>query len=445
MKLKPIALLLLFVLPPLFCAEEQSQKEKELDVITYGLDSDIVALLGTLVSEKRYDYTPEILALSKDAKTTAVKEAVIRYFTAAQDTGLADQALSVAADPYDEPNSTVLLVLKYIGAIKLTAAVPSVRALFDRETNEYFDAACDALAAIGGEEDAQFLADFFDRDDLAAPQRQSLMRALGKLKADSTLDKLSEIADNEDESITIRSSAVAAIGDLGHKDSESLLLRLYNNPNSLFRAAIVGALANFDTADSRSLIQQAIRDENYRVRLAAVEAAKKLKLTDAMPFLLARAKNDPEASIKYAAYDAIAALGTQEGADFLISILADSKSSDTALVRAAAALLSDDTASRSRSAAIDAITELARKVVKDDRRKPLRYALGRELAKHGDPGLAEICRLYLASGDVSTKGTGLDMFATGKFDSARPDVQAIADDEKAGANRQKARRILGLE
>jgi hypothetical protein len=37
------------------------------------------------------------------------------------------------------------------------------------------------------------------------------------------------------------------------------------------------------------------------------------------------------------------------------------------------------------------------------------------------------------------------MFAAGKFDSARPDVQAIADDEKAGANRQKARRILGLE
>jgi HEAT repeat protein len=341
----------------------------------------------------------------------------------------------MVADPYDENRTTVLLWLKYAGALKLTEAASSVRALLENEPGEYFDGAVEALGEIGDKEDAQFLAEYFGREGLSVNQRQTLMRALGKLKADDTFQKFEEIARDEDESVFLRISAVEAIGNMQNADAVSLLLDLYNQPNPNFRAAIIGALANFDTRETKALVQQAIRDEHYRVRLEAIAATKKLKLTEAVPFLLSRAKNDPESSVKYAAFDALATLGTGDGRDFLLSVVTDKKSSDTAIVKAAAALLATD-------AGISEITALAQTTLKDDKRKSLRYALGQEFVKYDNSAFAEICREYLASKDVTTQGIGLDMYAKGRYASAKAGVQAISENEKAGVNRQKAVRVL---
>ena len=57
------------------------------------------------------------------------------------------------------------------------------------------------------------------------------------------------------------------------------------------------------------------------------------------------------------------------------------------------------------------IEELAKEVVEDDRRKSLRYAIGKGIAKYDLPMFESVCSGYLSHKDVATQGTGLDIFA----------------------------------
>jgi hypothetical protein len=91
---------------------------------------------------------------------------------------------------------------------------------------------------------------------------------------------------------------------------------------------------------------------------------------------------------------------------------------------------------------LKAITELAKDTLTDDKLKNLRYAVGKEFAKYRVNALADICKEFLAHKDVTTQGIGLDMFAKGRYDDVLSYVTAIAGNEKAGVNRQKAQRIL---
>jgi hypothetical protein len=119
-------------------------------------------------------------------------------------------------------------------------------------------------------------------------------------------------------------------------------------------------------------------------------------------------------------------------------VVKEKKSADAARVRAAAALLENNKS-------VASVLEVTRDTLKDDKKATLtlRYALGKELAKRENAAFADLCREFLASKDVSTQGIGLDMWAKGKYPSARGDVEAISKDEKAGVNQKKAARVLG--
>ena len=53
--------------------------------------------------------------------------------------------------------------------------------------------------------------------------------------------------------------------------------------------------------------------------------------------------------------------------------------------------------------------------------------------------------LYLQSDDVLTQSQGLELFKNARYESARPSVQAVADNKKSSAaNRKRARSLLGL-
>jgi hypothetical protein len=111
-------------------------------------------------------------------------------------------------------------------------------------------------------------------------------------------------------------------------------------------------------------------------------------------------------------------------------------------VQAVRAFLSADAVSDD---SLKAITVLTKEALTDDKQKSLRYALGKEFAKFKVAALEEICKEYLSHKDAATQSIGLDIFAKARFDGVLSFVTAIAGNEKAGLNRQKAQRILEKE
>lgn len=427
------------------------------DILKYGLEGQITELIDELTKNQDNRFVDGIYDLFQETKSVAVKEKILDYFTKLKDSCLASYAVEIINDPYDEKNSIVEKCFKYVSEADIKDANPGLVDLVDKEEDAYFTGALSALGETGGKEEALFLADYLDRDDLNVSQRQALMRVLGRIKAVETWQKISEIAKDENENTFVRMYAAEAIGAMEKPESEDILVELFESNDPNLRTYVIKGISYFNDKKSSDLIIQALRDSQYKVRLEAVSAVGKNRIDKAVPFLIFRCKDkDEQKQVKEKCYSVIADLNTSDGNDYLISVLKDKKIGDATKAKVSAALLEYNHAGTKE------VIELARSALKSDIQKNLRYALGKEFAKYDRSEFADICAEYIASDDVATQGTGLDIWAKGRYSSVKTAVEEIAKDaeeenlteekekpkgyqfgvKKQNANAKKAKRIL---
>ena len=418
-------------------------RKENADTLKFGMEDDIVELLNDFVKNEDVRFVDEVYDLFYVTKTIAVREKILEYFTKLKDPCLENFALEILDDPYEQKKSTVDAVFKYIQAVKTKEALPAVLKLVESEDENYFTNALTTLGEIGGSKEAVFLSEYLEREDLSLAQRQQLVKVLGKIKAVETYDKLVEMAQDEDENTFIRMYSAEAIGSMGKKEAVKVLVKLYEDTDPKLRCSVVKGLSNFKENDeAKKTVIEAIRDSHVTVRLEAIEVCKKNGYKEAVPYLVYRLEKDKEDSVKKKCYPAIACLNTKEGNEYLVKLITDKKVADTPKSRVATALLEYN------NAGTDEIIALARETLKDDRRKPLRYALGKEFAKYKRNEFSSICKDYLDSKDTATQGTGLDIYSKGRYPDVLPVVRQIILDAaknplKKNANAEKAKKILG--
>lgn len=432
--------LLLVQFFPAFSSDDdaKSQHENRKETLLYGLESDVIELIDTFIKEKDRDFLSEIHDVFASAKSTALKDKIILYYTELKYEGLKDYALGILEDPYDEKKSTVILLMKYAEKLQIAEAAPLLRSIIESDNTDFFESAVNTLGAVGSGEDAAFLAELFS-GDLSLIQKQTVVKALGKLRAEESWDMLVEAAENEDENTFVRMYAAEAIGNIRPEEACDILLRLFDSTDPNLRQYVVKGLAQNTSQAARSLLFTALKDNHYKVRLEAVEAVQEQKLTEAAPSLLYRAKNDSESAVKYACFETLAFFGDKNGVDYMVGILKDEKRGDTLKAKIAASLLKYDVKDGT-----EAVVELALKTAGDDKKKNLRYALGKEFAKYENKAFEPVCEAYIKSSDAATKGTGLDIYKKNPYPSLKAFVQEIADDNKASSIRSKAKSLLDL-
>ena len=418
--------------------EEESELQKRKDTLEFGLESEITDLISNLIKEEDKTFTEDILKVFNSTKNVNIREKTIEYFTKVEDASLKDYSVMILEDPYDEKTSTVNLLFKYVTALKITEAAPHIQKLLDSENEEYYDAAITALGAVGGPDEALFLADFLERD-LTTARKQNLMKALGQIKAVETWDKLVEVIQDEDENTYVRMYAAEAIGAMEKEESIEILLDLFEDDDPNIRTYAIKGLSYFDNEDVENLVIQGLKDNYYKVRLEAIEVVKKNQYKSAISSLLYRAKNDAEATVKYACFEALAFLNTKDGNEYLISLVKDIKKSDTLRSKAAASMLKYEDKD-----CVKAVVEVTLSVLDDTKKTSLRYALGKEMAKYENSLFKEVCDAFLDSKDVSTQGIGLDIWKKNRYSSLKDKVTSIAEAEKPSTNKSKARLILEL-
>ncbi len=424
--------------------DTENSREKNYDTLKFGLENELSELLDTLTKNEDVRFVDEAYTLFEETKSTLVREKALAYFAKIEDPCLENYAVTILDDPYEEKGSTVDACFSYVRALKTKEAIEPVLTLLENEDEKYFNNALDTIGEIGGPKEAKYLSDYLDREDLTVAQRQSLVRVLGKIQAVETYDKLTELAKDSDENSFVRMYAAESIGSMDNEDAIPILMDLYEDSDPNIRTYVIKGLANFkDNKDAEKMLIQGTRDSYYKVRLEAIKALAENGVGESVPYLIYRAKNDPEKVVKEACYPAIAKLDTQDGNAYLVDQITDKKVADNPKSKIATALLKEN------HVGSEQIIELARETLKDDRRKSLRYALGKEFAKYGRPEYSDICAEYIANKDVSTIGTGLDIYAKGRYSSVTPAVQALADkwdpDAKTrNAMAQKAAKILGI-
>jgi hypothetical protein len=165
-----------------------------------------------------------------------------------------------------------------------------------------------------------------------------------------------------------------------------------------------------------------------------------MELSDAVPFLIYRIKNDSEKVIKEESIKTLGALNTKEGNEFLVSQITEKKVGDSTKKKVIEVLLADGSVGEKE------ILELANTCLEDDRRKDLRYAIGKELAKYKRPQYEDVCMKYLQSKDATTIGLGVDMYKTNKYSAAESKMREIYADKKSNSGiRARIKKMLEIE
>lgn len=420
-------------------SEEDFENNK--NTILYGMPSEISTLLDKLITNEDPRFTEEIYDVFQVTKNSTIKEKILKYFTKQEDPCLEDYAVDLLNDPYDEKNEVVKACFQYISAVKTKEAIPAVLSLIESENENYFNDAINAIGEIGGPSEAVFLVEYLDRDDLSDAQRQSLMRTCGKMHAIETWDKLVEILEDEDENSYVRMYAAEALGLMEKKESVPVLIEAFSATDPNLRQYVIKGLSHFPkVVEAEETILQGIRDEHWRVRQEAIKIVKEMELKDSIPFLIYRGKNDSEKVIKEETYKSIAFLNTEEGNEYLVSQITDKKVGDATKKKIIEVLLKEGHAGQTE------ILELADKCVTDDKRKDLRYAIGKELAKYENSEYEDICLKYLESKDTTTISLGIDIYKTNKFPSAEAKMRLLYDEKKTNSSvKARIKKMLKIE
>ena len=421
--------------------ESEKDYENKSNTIKYGLPSEISTLIDELIKNDDPRFTEEIYDIFQITKNTTIRQKVLTYFKQQEDPCLEDYAVEVLNDPYEEKNDLVKACFQYISTVKTKEAIPAVLAIIEGENDSYFNDAIAAIGEIGGPEEAMFLVEYLERDDLSDAQRQTLMRTCGKMHAVQTWEKVVSVAEDEDENLYVRMYAAESLGLMEKKESVPILVELFTENDPNLRQYVIKGLSHFPgVVEAEETIMQGIRDEHWRVRQEAIKTAKEMKLTDAIPYLIYRAKNDSEKVIKEEAYTSIAALNTTEGNDFLVAQLGEKKLGDATKKKIVEVLLKEGNAGEKE------ILALAEECLKDDKRKDLRYAIGKELAKYEKSAYDDICIKYLSSKDSTTQSLGLDIYKTNRFSSAVPVMRSIYEDKKANSGvKNRIKKLLSID
>ena len=426
-------------------AAEKDESEKDFEnksnTIKYGVPSEISSLIDDLIKNDDPRFTEEIYDVFQVSKNTVIKQKVLNYFKQLEDPCLEDFAVETLNDPYEEKNDLVKACFQYVSAVRTKEAIPAVISLIESENDSYFNDAIATIGEIGGPSEAMFLVEYLERDDLSDAQRQNLMRTCGKMHAVQTWEKVVEVAEDEDENLYVRMYAAEALGLMEKKESVPILIELFTETDPNLRQYVIKGLSHFpDVVEAQQTIMQGIRDEHWRVRQEAIKTTKENLMKDSVPYLIYRAKNDSEKVIKEEAYTSLAAVNTDEANDFLVTQLGEKKVGDATKKKIVEVLLKEGNAGQKE------ILSLADECVKDDKRKDLRYAIGKELAKYQNSAYEDICLKYLASKDSTTQSLGLDIYKMNKFNSAEATMRAIYADKKANSGvKNRIKKMLSIE
>ena len=425
-------------------AEKDENKKTEEDyrnTIKYGIPSEISELVENLIKNDDPRFSDDLYELFQLSKNNTIKEKILQYFTKQEDPCLEDFAVNLLNDPYDEASSIVKASFQYVSAVKTKAAIPAVISLIESENENYFNDAISTLGEIGDAGEAVFLMEYLNRDDLTDAQRQILMRTSGKMHAVETYDYLVDVIEDEDENTFVRMYAAESLGLMQKKEAVPVLVQAFNATDPNLRQYVIKGLLNYpDVLEAKQTVIQGVRDEHWRVRQEAIKAVKEMKLTDSVPYLIYRAQNDSEKVIKDESIKVLAALDTKEGNDFLVSQITDKKVGDSTKKKVAEVLLAENTAGEKE------ILELANICLEDDRRKDLRKAIGKELAKYKRSQYEDICLKYLQSKDADTIALGLDMYKTNKYTRAESIMQNLYNTKGTNSGiKARIKKMLEIE
>ncbi len=422
--------------------EETSQYEERKNIILYGLGDDILELITKLKNDEDDRFDQDLQKVFAETKIPAIRQNLFQYFAEKQNPCLKNDALIILENRYDYPKDTVSAAILYSRDLKLKEAKKLLRSIVEEEDSDYMTMAISALGKIGDSEDAIFLSEifennYFDDEKQSLILQQNIASALEELHDKAVWDFLIEIAEDTDENATIRARMASALGKIGDEKAIPVLCKLFEDKDPLLRTAAIKGLAAFKTEKASSVLLQGFKDTYYKVRLQAIKSAREEKRTEAVPYILYRAKKDPVAKVQYDAIEALSEFNDADANEWMIKAFEKAKTKQSIKMKIAYYMLKNNF-----ETIYPSVKKKSLEAISDKKKKKVAIEIGKILSKIKNPGTAELAEAYMNHEDVFVKSIGLDMFKKNEYSELIPLVQKIAENKKNGALSRRAKHLL---
>jgi HEAT repeat protein len=430
---------------PLFPEEDQSAGETDstrLNIIRYGTETEIAALIQSLRNEKIDTLDDALAALAQNTHNRGILKGIFEFFADRGKSGLEDRAIR-AIDERDLENSeTVTAAMDYLGRLKAGNAVKSLQKLIGTKERRFMVPAIRALGRAAGvdtetaDQAAEYLGGYYSDEEPPDEYRREIIAAIGETGSVKGIPFLMAIAAGTEERVTLRMAALEALAAIGDDSALPVIVSAVSDEDPNVRSTAIAALGPFKGEEVNKVILEAFRDSYYRARLGAAQASRRGKLEAAIPYLKFRAERDDVPQVRDEAIRALGAIETAETYDILRALFEDRLSPVPVRIRSAEMLVKRDT-----DACIEKLIE-EMDDAKSRNQTSLYNGLLNVVGEAQSNKLETLARRLLGSGDILEKSYALNLAANNNFRSMAEDIRPLTENRNAGLAR-KARSVLG--
>jgi HEAT repeat protein len=410
-----------------------------LATIQYGTETEIAGLIQALKNEGSDYLDDELIALTENTRNQSILSGLFAFFGDREKSGLENRAIRAIEERDEESTGTVLSATDYLGKVRAARAVPALRELLDSREQRFMNTAFRALGraagAEGDSEIADYLIEYYTNGEPGDENRREIITALGALGSAKGIAFLSEIAESNDERITLRIAALDSLSKIGNPEGLEAILASIGAGDPNVRSAAVAALGPFSGEEVDKAILEAFRDSYYRTRLAAAQAARQRRLEAAMPYLKFRAERDDVPQVKDEAIRALGAIDNEESNGIVEGLFGERKNSDRVRLVAAEMLMKNNPAKHLDKMILE-LDEAKRK-----NQTTLYNGFLKVIGESKTGSLESIARRFLKDGGILEKSYGLDMAANNGLVSLAAEIRTVTE-EKNESLARKARRTL---
>ncbi len=317
------------------------------DTLMYGIDSEVIALLETLLEQREDRLHQEIRDLYDSSHNPRLQRRILDFFNEMRWDGAETQALRMLGQPREYPNDLVLSAVRYVSAAVESPAPETLQALHGIAGSAQMMLAETAIRAIGqrgAEDDIGPLLDRLNDRRTPGALRAAVVLALGELRAVDAVEELIQISSNTSEDGTVRRYAADSLGKIGDPRAIDTLSALVSSDDTLLRAYAVNGIGHFEGGEVERVLTNALRDSFWRVRVSALQGIARHNMTDAVAAVIFRAERDPEVPVRSQAFETLSALDDQRARTFLQDFVQDERNSEALRISALQKMLEADPA-----------------------------------------------------------------------------------------------------
>jgi len=407
-------------------------------VLKFGIESEVLDLVRALRQEKNDNYRDDLLVVYDRARNDDLKESLILFFLDLKDQALESRVLKELGNPKGKGNSLLLNCVSYLTEIKSQAFETTLVGLLDDKDTlsgnqkKVLDlAAIRALGKLGATGRADKLIGLYRDAETDPNYKPDLIWALGEMKARDAVEVLLKDYDDNESQPLLRKSILEAVGKIGDDRAWSHIEDALADTNTDIRSAAVAALGSFPGKGDRiAFLTSALRDSQVAVRVAGAQAAQKAPANELKELLQYRVKKDPDAKVRVACLQALAAYG--DGPSLVLAYVADAKTEIT-VWREALNLALD----KSYPGTLDALKKALEADAKD-KNGNLTALIGGAILPKRDT-YRSLYGLLLASDKAPARSIALRGIGLGKYTEFEGVLKTLADrDPDVGVKAQAA-------